>query len=89
MTSSWGDEVPTGAKMSDTMEAAPKEPPIAEQVSPQVRLAPSENVHVLVIPDLGGLAIGHQWHEVTAEQLEQIQTAARNSKVQLEVKEGS
>lgn len=87
-------DAPTGSQMADspakktTTEPAPT-PQVAEQVPPQVRLAPQEGSSTFTIPDLGGITIGKQWHEVTASLLEGIQAAARASRIQLEVKEGT
>lgn len=59
-----------------------------EAVDPQIRLT-EPGVETFVIPDLGGLTIGRQWHVVSADQLERIQDAARASNVAIEVKEDS
>lgn len=86
------DGPPTGGKMTDSPKQIPEPVPAAEQsaeqVSPQVRLAPSEKAHTFTIPDLGGITIGKQWHEVTADQLERIQAASSASRIQLETKGG-
>lgn len=64
------------------------EAPVEEASQPQVRLAENESSDTFVIPDLGSLAIGHQWHLVDAEQLAAIQVAAGQCGILLEVKEG-
>lgn len=76
-------EQPTGEKMADSTPE-----PVPTKVSPQVRLASSEKADTFTIPDLGGITIGTQWHEVTADQLERIQAAAVASRIQLETKGG-
>lgn len=79
------DESPGPAPEDETTSdiAAP-----TEAVNPQVRLT-EPGADTFVIPDLGGLTIGRQWHEVSADQLERIQDAARISRVAIEVKEDS
>lgn len=101
-SSDWGDDPPTGSRMIDkppkpepeqksneaTAEAPTTEVSVpAERSNPQVRLAVNERSDTFVIPDLGGIAIGHQWHIVSDAQLERIRTAAILSGVNVEVKE--
>ena len=89
----------TGAKMADeTSETEPEaaesdpgpvaEDPPTEEKAPQVRVT-EPLVQTFTIPDLGGLTIGRQWQEVSADQLTQIRTAARASNIAIEVKEDS
>lgn len=85
-----GWDQPTGKSMADapippTPVTAPA--PVVEEVKPQVRLALNGIVGLFTFPDLGGLSISKQWHEVTAEQLAIIQQTAREYRVDIEVKE--
>ena len=73
---------PTSSEDTKFEDAAPAE----EAKDPQVRITQS-GVDSFVVPDLGGLSIGRQWHSVSADQLERIQDAARMSGVAIEVKE--
>jgi hypothetical protein len=76
-------------KAASTGKSPAVEPPVKEKVDPQVRISPHSHVETFTIPDLGGLTIGKQWHEVSSEQLTEIQTSATDSGVELEVKEGT
>lgn len=89
----WDETPETGASMTDETAATPEDTEFEgeapeEVVNPQVRVT-EPGVDTFVVPDLAGLAIGRQWHEVSADQLEQIQAAARTSGVAIEVKEDS
>jgi hypothetical protein len=92
MTIGWGEEE-TGAGMANPPESIPDPQPsasvepgtVTELIQPQVRLSESEPSDSFVIP--GGITIGHQWQQVTAELLAVIQQSATLSRIQLDVKE--